>query len=116
MLAHYLPASSCSKAVGKLGPWRGFMEKSLTFILMFLDFLSSNFASLLELGVGTGPLMQVALHTRRRCLVINNDKELCKNLLTPFVKSYAHDARPSTPHVIDDDVDTIFEFSAPMDW
>lgn len=47
--------------------------------------------------------------------MVDNDKDLCDNLLTPFVKSYAHDAGPSIPHVIDDD-DTILEFSAPMDW
>lgn len=115
MLTHYLPSSSRSKVVGKSGSWRGFMEKSPTFILMFLDFLSSSSATLLELGAGTGPLMRAALHTGRRCLVVDNDKDLCDNLLTPFVKSYAHDAGPSIPHVIDDD-DTILEFSAPMDW
>ncbi|MCO5603336.1 hypothetical protein L7F22_057486 [Adiantum nelumboides] len=116
MLTHYLPLSNRSKVVGKSGSWRGFMEKSPTFILMFLDFLSSSSATLLELGAGTRPLMRAALHTGRRCLVIDNDNELCDNLLTPFVKSYAHDAGPSIPHVIDDDVDTILEFSAPMDW
>lgn len=115
MLTHYLPSSSRSKVVGKSGSWRGFMEKSPTFILMFLDFLSSSSATLLELGAGTGPLMRAALHTGRRCLVVDNDKDLCDNLLTPFVKSYAHDAGPSIPHVIDDD-DTILEFSAPMYW
>ncbi|MCO5615026.1 hypothetical protein L7F22_069314 [Adiantum nelumboides] len=116
MFTHYLPSSSCSMVVGKSGSWRGFMEKSPTFILMFFDFLSLSSATLLELGAGIGPLMRAALHTGRRCLVIDNDNELCDNLLTPFVKSYAHDAGPSIPHVIDDDVETILKFSAPMDW
>ncbi|MCO5564165.1 hypothetical protein L7F22_017821 [Adiantum nelumboides] len=115
-LGYKPPIYESQVAVGKLGSWRGFMEESPTFILMFLDFLSLSSATLLELGAGTGPLMRAALYTGRRCLVIDNDNELCDNLLTPYVKSYAHDAVPSIPHVIDDDVDTILEFSAPMDW
>lgn len=55
-------------------------------MLMFVEALCPRTGTILELGAGTGPILKASMHTGRGCLVIDNDEEICKDYLSPYIE------------------------------
>ncbi|MCO5596793.1 hypothetical protein L7F22_050863 [Adiantum nelumboides] len=116
ILKHFLPSSQRSKQVLNSGNWRGRIEKSVAFMLMFMEFLTTPNSTVLEVGAGTGPVLRACIHTGRWCLVLENDHNVVDNHLRSLIASYFVDVGASSSYVPmeDDDVET-FDFQVPMD-
>ncbi|KAI5073103.1 hypothetical protein GOP47_0011116 [Adiantum capillus-veneris] len=117
ILKHFLPSSQRSKQAGNLGSWRGGIEKSLVFMLMFVEFLTASNSTVLELGSGTGPILRACLHTGRCCLGMENDHSIIENHLRPLIASHFVDVGASSSYIpVEDDDIEIFDFQVPTDW
>ena len=117
ILKHFLQSSQRSKQVHNSGSWRGRIEKSVAFMLMFVKFLTTPNSTVLEIGAGTGPILRACIHTGRWCLALENDHSIVNNHLQSLIASYFVDVGASSSYVPmeDDDVET-FDFQVPMNW
>ncbi|MCO5547439.1 hypothetical protein L7F22_000888 [Adiantum nelumboides] len=88
IIGHYLPSSNRARRSGKSGSWRGVLERSPSHMLMFIEALCRQTGTILELGAGTGPILKGSLHTGRGCLVIDNDKDICNDYLSPYIEEF----------------------------
>ncbi|MCO5577491.1 hypothetical protein L7F22_031322 [Adiantum nelumboides] len=88
IIGHYLPSSNRARRSGKSGSWRGVLERSPSHMLMFIEALCPQTGTILELGAGTGPILKGSLHTGRGCLVIDNDKDICNDYLSPYIEEF----------------------------
>ncbi|MCO5555628.1 hypothetical protein L7F22_009173 [Adiantum nelumboides] len=88
IIGHYLPSSNRARRSGKSGSWRGVLERSPSHMLMFIEALCPQTGTILELGAGTGPILKGSLHTGCGCLVIDNDKDICNDYLSPYIEEF----------------------------
>ncbi|MCO5572195.1 hypothetical protein L7F22_025946 [Adiantum nelumboides] len=88
IIGHYLPSSNRARRSGKSGSWRGVLERSPSHMLMFIEALCPQTCTILELGAGTGPILKGSLHTGHGCLVIDNDKDICNDYLSPYIEEF----------------------------
>ncbi|KAI5056380.1 hypothetical protein GOP47_0028198, partial [Adiantum capillus-veneris] len=117
ILKHFLPSSRRSKQAGNIGSWQGGIEKSLVFMLMFVEFLTTSNSIVLEFGARTRPVLRACLHTGRCCLGMDNDHAIIENHLRPLIASHFVDVGASSSYVpVEDDDIEIFDFQVPTDW
>ncbi|MCO5553710.1 hypothetical protein L7F22_007236 [Adiantum nelumboides] len=88
IIGHYLPSSNRARRSGKSGSWGGVLERSPSHMLMFIEALCPQTGTILELGAGTGPILKGSLHTGCGCLVIDNDKDICNDYLSPYIEEF----------------------------
>ena len=85
-------------------------------MLMFLEALCPTIGIFLEIGGAIGPMLKACMHTRRACMFIDNDKDLCDVYLNPFIENHYGTITPTSMQVFsssDDDKDGLVMHDTP---
>ncbi|MCO5610412.1 hypothetical protein L7F22_064648 [Adiantum nelumboides] len=120
IIGHCMPTLSRAQRDGKSGGWRGILERSASYMLLFMEALCPPMGTVLEIGDGTRPVLKAAMHTRCCCMSIDDDKDICDAYLTPFITDFYGNPRVSKMQDLgvsdsDDDGDFVLN-EAPLDY
>ncbi|MCO5587610.1 hypothetical protein L7F22_041559 [Adiantum nelumboides] len=120
IIGHCMPTLSRAQRDGKSGGWRGVLERSASYMLLFMEALCPPMGTVLEIGDGTRHVLKAAMHTGCCCMSIDDDKDICDAYLTPFIIDFYGNPRVSKMQdlgVFDSDDDGDFVLNeAPLDY